>query len=270
MLTKQDEIELGEKIQSWKKAKKAGEHTRKNGRKALQTLVECNLRLVIKIAKDYRNMGLDFPDLVCEGNTGLVKAAERFDPEHGAKFSTYASYWIKQAIRRGLSNKSRTVRLPVGLIDQKNKVRLFIEKFQESHSRTPSSEEICKALNINNIKLSILLDADKNPLSLDATPPNNDDSEGRSLGEVLEDQLSSSPDSIAQIKSDNYILNVCLKKLNRRERAIIEYRFGLKNKEFETLERIGVRFRVTRERIRQIEEAALRKLRFWIKKYKIK
>ena len=270
LLTKQDEIELGEKIQSWKKAKKAGEHTRKNGRKAPQTLVECNLRLVIKIAKDYRNMGLDFPDLVCEGNTGLVKAAERFDPEHGAKFSTYASYWIKQAIRRGLSNKSRTVRLPVGLIDQKNKVRLFIEKFQESHSRTPSSEEICKALNINNIKLSILLDADKNPLSLDATPPNNDDSEGRSLGEVLEDQLSSSPDSIAQIKSDNYILNVCLKKLNRRERAIIEYRFGLKNKEFETLERIGVRFRVTRERIRQIEEAALRKLRFWIKKYKIK
>jgi|10_taG_2_1085330.scaffolds.fasta_scaffold02012_12 RNA polymerase primary sigma factor len=270
LLTKDQEIDLGRKVQAWKTNSRAGQATRRNGQEALQKLVECNLRLVIKIAKDYRNLGLDFGDLVCEGNTGLVKAAERFDPEQGAKFSTYSSYWIKQAIRRGLSNKSRTVRLPVGLIDQKNKVRRFIEGFDLSHSRKPSSREICKKFNISPIKLSILLDSDKATLSLDSPPLHSEDSEGRSLGDLIEDGINQLPDSLAQIKSDNDILELCLGKLDRRERAIIEYRFGLSNKEFETLERIGLRFKVTRERIRQIEESALRKLRFWIKKYKIK
>jgi RNA polymerase primary sigma factor len=119
-------------------------------------------------------------------------------------------------------------------------------------------------------KLCILLDADKSTISLDSPPPHSDESESRSLGDTLEDHLTQPPDCIAQIKSDNNILNLCLRKLNHRERTIIEYRFGLRNKEFETLESIGVRFKVTRERIRQIEESALKKLRFWIKKYKIK
>jgi|TARA_R110000751_G_scaffold83357_2_gene167388 RNA polymerase primary sigma factor len=270
LLSREEEVELGSKIQAWKSNSKAGQATRQNGKKALKKLVECNLRLVVKIAKDYRNIGLDFADLVGEGNEGLVKAAERFDPIYGAKFSTYCSYWVKQAIRRGLSNKSRTVRLPVGLIEQKNKVRHFIEGFKILHSRDPSPTEICSKLKLSYNKLCILLDADKSTISLDSPPPHSDESESRSLGDTLEDHLTQPPDCIAQIKSDNNILNLCLRKLNHRERTIIEYRFGLRNKEFETLESIGVRFKVTRERIRQIEESALKKLRFWIKKYKIK
>lgn len=268
LLSKKEEQEIGFKIRAWKDFPKAGQQTRKNGRAALKTLVECNLRLVIKIAKDYRNLGLDFADLVCEGNFGLIKAAERFDPSHGTRFSTYCSYWIKQAIRRGLSNKSRTIRLPVGLIDQQKKVRNFINDFTEKNTRPPSSSEICEHFNLCRIKLSILLDADKSTLSLDSPPPSSEESNS-TLSDTIPDVLVKTPDSLASISSDNNILELCLKKLNRRERAIIEYRFGLKNKNYETLEKIGIRFRVTRERIRQIEEAALRKLRFWIKKYKM-
>ena len=271
LLTKKQEIELGTSIQAWVTNKSnCGHRVRVKGRAALKQLVESNLRLVVKISKDYMRLGLDLEDLVCEGNIGLVRAAERFAPEKGAKFSTYASYWIKQSIRRALSNKSRTIRLPVGLIDQKNKVRNFINDYELLHSCKPSSSEICKKFNITRIKLSTLLDADKTTLSLDATPLHSDEPDARTFGEVLEDNGSLQPDSLAEIKSDNVVLQTCLNKLNRRERAIIEYRFGLKDKNFETLERIGLRFRVTRERIRQIEEAALRKLRFWIKKYKIK
>ncbi len=270
LLSKQEEIELGESIQAWKSKPKAGQSTRKRGKAALQKLVECNLRLVVKIAKDYRNYGLDLEDLVCEGNLGLLKAAERFDPAHGAKFSTYASYWIKQSIRRGLSNKSRTIRLPVGLIEQKNKVRLFIENYENIYHRSPSSQSICKHFNINTIKLSTILEADKSPLSIDSPPPTAFEQEARTLGDSLEDKSVLKPDTLAQIKANNEVLNKCLSKLTRRERAILEYRFGLKNKNYETLEKIGTRFRVTRERIRQIEEAALRKLRFHMKKYNIK
>ena len=271
LLTKQEEIELGTLVQAWFKNKSnCGKRVRKKGKDALKKLIQSNLRLVVKISKEYRNLGLDFEDLVSEGNFGLLKAAERFEPEKGARFSTYASYWIKQYIRRGLSNKSRTIRLPVGLIEQKNKVRTFISEYELSNSRKPSSSEICKKFNINKIKLITLLEVDKTPLSIDSTPSGSDESETRTFSDVLEDNSSLLPDSVAEINSDNLILKKCLMRLNRRERAIIEYRFGLKNKNFETLEKIGVRFRVTRERIRQIEEAALRKLRFWIKKYKIK
>lgn len=269
LLSREEEQELGARIKSWKTNKKAGQHTRKNGKAALKKLVECNLRLVIKIAKDYKNLGLDFADLVCEGNFGLIKAAERFDPIHGTRFSTYCSYWVKQAIRRGLSNKSRTIRLPVGLIDQQKKVRNFVDQFTESNLKPPTSSDICNHFNIDPIKLSILLDSDKSTLSLDSPPPSGDES-ARTLSDTLPDLMIKSPDSLAEVTSDNNILNLCLQKLSRRERAILEYRFGLKNKDFETLEKIGIRFRVTRERIRQIEEAALRKLRFWIKKYQIK
>tara|TARA_Y100000004_G_scaffold128054_1_gene144214 strand:- start:5110 stop:5991 length:882 start_codon:yes stop_codon:yes gene_type:complete len=269
LLTKEEERQVGLKIRAWKDSKKAGQQTRKNGKQALKTLVECNLRLVIKIAKDYRNLGLDFSDLVCEGNIGLIKAAERFDPSHGTRFSTYCSYWIRQAIRRGLSNKSRTIRLPVGLIDQQKKVRNFINDFTEKNKRSPSSSEICEHFNLCSIKLSILLDFEKSTLSLDSPPPSSEESNS-TLSDTIPDALIKSPDSLASISSDHNVLELCLKKLNRRERAIIEYRFGLKNKDHETLEKIGIRFRVTRERIRQIEEAALRKLRFWIKKYKVK
>ena len=270
LLTKEEEIELGTSIQAWKTNPRAGQGTREKGQKALRKLIESNLRLVIKIAKDYARLGLDVEDLVCEGNIGLLRGAEKFDPCRGAKFSTYASYWIKQSIRRALSNKSRTIRLPVGLIDQKNKVRNFINDYELTHSTRPSTGEICKKFNINAIKLSILLDVDKQTLSIDSKPPHCDESDGRTLGEVIEDGNTTPPDLLAAINSDNAILDKCLRKLTRRERVIIEYRFGLQNKSFETLEKIGIRFEVTRERIRQIEEAALRKLRFWIKKYKIK
>lgn len=270
LLTKQEEIEIGVCIQAWKTNSRAGQGTREKGKRALQKLIESNLRLVIKIAKDYTRLGLDLEDLVCEGNLGLLRAAERFSPEKGAKFSTYASYWIKQSIRRALSNKSRTIRLPVGLIEQKNKVRNFINDHELLYSSKPSTGEICKKFNITVIKLSTLLNADKTTLSIDSSPPHCDEPDARTLGEILEDGNSIPPDLVAQVNSDNAILDRCLGKLTLRERAIIEYRFGLRNKDFETLEKIGVRFKVTRERIRQIEEAALRRLRFWVKKYKIK
>jgi RNA polymerase primary sigma factor len=245
-------------------AKQIGEGSKKKREEARQHLIKANLLLVIKIAHSYSKYGLEVLDLINEGNIGLMKAVEKFRADKGVRFSTYASLWIKQSIKRALSNKSRTIRIPCHLYQKRSSILKFIEEYNRKHERDPSPQRIGKKFNIKSAKVEEVLDYIYSYTSIDKKIGEGEDS--ATFGEIIEDVSMESPskrtESINNLKSLNNILN----KLTEREKYIIQHRFGLGLLDAETLERIGEKYKLTRERIRQIEVIAMKKLKLWMKR----
>jgi RNA polymerase primary sigma factor len=250
LLTREQEVELAAKI--------------KNGDKQARSLmIRANLRLVVKIAQDYSNYGLPLSDLISEGNIGLMKAVERFDPEKGGKLSTYGSWWIKQSIKRALANQSKTIRLPVHMVDKISRMRRISNMLAESLGREPTDSELAEELGIPRNKLAMLKQASQRPASLDA-PIGDDDSSDYS--EIIGDEKALDPALALQSKNMHSQLDDLLDNLDERETRIIGARFGLDGQKPLTLEEIGVEFGVTRERIRQLQNVALTKMRKSLRK----
>ena len=264
LLSREEERVLAFKIIKWNGNKSnCGSHARQAARDARERMTLSNLRLVIKIAQKYKNMGLDLSDLISEGNIGLIESVERFNPNKGVKFSTYASLWIKQYMRRALSNKSRTIRIPVPVVEEKQKIAKYKNYFNKKYNREPTFEEIKKRFKFKKEKLTRLLECGYVPASLNMNL--NDDS-NPSLEGIIEDLKTENQSVLVEKKDMALAINEILNKLSKREKYIISRRFGLNNLEQETLESIGKKCGVTREIIRQIETVALRKIRFHFKK----
>ncbi len=250
LLTPQQEIELAARI-------------KKGDKKAREQMIKANLRLVVKIAHDYEGFGLPLLDLISEGNIGLMKAVERFDPAKGGKLSTYGSWWIKQSIKRALANQSKTIRLPVHLVDKISKMRRVAMKLQEELGREPTDEELGEELGISASRVGQMRTAAIRPASLDA-PIGDDDS--NNFSEVVQDENADTPYEQLEDKTVTGMLQEMVKTLDQREATILRYRFGLDGGPEKTLEEVGQKFGVTRERVRQIQNIALNKLRKMIEK----
>ncbi len=245
LLTPEEEIELAERI-------------KKGDKKARTHMIRANLRLVVKIAQDYRGYGLPLADLISEGNIGLMKAVERFDPNKGGKLSTYGSWWIKQSIKRALANQSKTIRLPVHMVDKIARMRRISNMLGETLGREPSDEELSEELGIPRKKLALLKQAAKRPASLNA--PVYEDESGE-YSDMIGDEHAIDPFQALETKTMHSELDGLLELLNEREHRVIDARFGLDGKKPMTLEEVGVEFGVTRERIRQVQNIALAKMR---------
>lgn len=232
---------------------------RRGDRAARDHMIKANLLLVVKIAHDYREMGLPLLDLISEGNLGLIRAVERFDPAKGGKLSTYAAWWIKQCMKRALANHSKTIRLPVHLVDKIARLRRAVAKLTDELGREPSNEEISEVLRIPVNKIALLKTVSVRPASLDAPVGGADDS--ASLGELVGDESAVSADEELARKNLLADLRAAIEGLEPREAAIIRKRFGLDGEKECTLEDVGRLFNVTRERIRQLEFLALSKIR---------
>jgi RNA polymerase primary sigma factor len=250
LLTPQEEIELAARI-------------KKGDKKARELMIKANLRLVVKIARDYEGIGLPLLDLISEGNIGLMKAVERFDPAKGGKLSTYGSWWIKQSIKRALANQSKTIRLPVHLVDKISKMRRTSMRLQEELGREPTDEELGEELGISASRVAQMRMAAIRPASLDA-PIGDEDS--NNFAEVVQDESADTPYQHLEDKTVTKMLQEMVKTLDNREATILRARFGLDGGPQKTLEEVGVKFGVTRERVRQIQNIALKKLRKMIEK----
>jgi RNA polymerase primary sigma factor len=245
LLTPQEEIVLGKRI-------------RRGDKRAREQMIKANLRLVVKIARDYEGMGLPLLDLINEGNIGLMKGVERFDPRKGAKLSTYASWWIKQSIKRALANQGKTIRLPVHVVDKVAHIRRAEVKLREAFDRDPTDEELAHELDLNPRRIRQYRQASRAPVSLDA--PIGDDASER-VSEIVADPNAAAPfDRLVQ-ETDTELVREVLGTLDPRENKILAMRFGLKDGTQRTLEEVGAHLGVTRERIRQIQDQALKKLR---------
>ena len=236
---------------------------KKGDKKAREHMIKANLRLVVKIARDYEGIGLPLLDLISEGNIGLMKAVERFDPKKGGKLSTYGSWWIKQSIKRALANQSKTIRLPVHLVDKISRMRRTAMKLQEEFGREPTDEELAAELGTTASRVAQMRTASIRPASLDA-PIGDDDS--NNFSEMVEDERAVNPYDELEDKTVVSMLQDMVKHLDEREATILRYRFGLDGGTEKTLEDVGVKFGVTRERVRQIQNLALRKLRKMIER----
>lgn len=245
LLTPEEEVTLARKIQKGDEA-------------ARNHMVQANLRLVVKIAHDYNNFGLPLLDLISEGNIGLVKAVERFDPDKGGKLSTYAAWWIKQSIKRALANQSKTIRLPVHLVDRISRMRKITAALTDEFEREPTDDEIAAEMGIPVNKVAHLKSVSVRPASLDA--PIGDD-ENTSFGQLIGDENAINPFDTLRSKSQRIDLDEILDDLEEREAQIIKLRFGIDNEGPLTLEEVGEKFEITRERVRQLQNIAISKMR---------
>ena len=250
LLTPEEEVQLAKRI-------------KKGDKEARSHMIRANLRLVVKIAQDYAGYGLPISDLISEGNIGLMKAVERFDPKKGGKLSTYAAWWIKQSIKRALANQSKTIRLPVHMVDKIAKMRRISTILAEALGREPTDEELAEEIGLPRRKLAMLKQASQRPTSLDA--PINE-GEATEYGEIIGDERAANPLEMLSDKNLHGQLDGLLSVLDDRERKIIDERFGLTGKKPMTLEEVGRQFGVTRERIRQLQNSALTKMRRALRK----
>lgn len=250
LLTPAEEVKLAAQI-------------KRGNKKAREKMIKANLRLVVKIAHDFSNFGLPLLDLISEGNIGLMKAVERFDPAKGGKLSTYASWWIKQSIKRALANQSKTIRLPVHLVDKIGKIRRVAARLSEELGREPSDEDLAEEIGIPVAKVAHLKNVAVRPASLDARINADDDTP---FGDLVSDERAEDPFAALRDKDLRDEVGDLLGSLDVRERKIIAFRFGLGGGRERTLEEVGRKFGVTRERIRQLQNIALLKMRKALRK----
>jgi RNA polymerase primary sigma factor len=245
LLTPKEEVALARRI-------------KRGDKQAREQMIKANLRLVVKIAREYESLGLPLLDLINEGNIGLMKGVERFDPAKGAKLSTYSSWWIKQSIKRALANQSKTIRLPVHVVDKVAHIRKAEMRLREALGREPTDEEVADELGLNARRVRQYRDASRAPVSLDSPIGDGDST---SISEIVVDANAAAPFDRLVTANDTALVHETLATLDARENKVLAMRFGLDDGEPKTLEEVGEHFGLTRERIRQIQEQALLKMR---------